>query len=416
MVTRVLVPKAGETVEEATVATWFKRVGELVKKGEVLLEVSTDKATLEVEAPASGVLLAVLRPEGETVPVLTPIGLIGEPGEDVQAAIAGIEAEAGKVGPSASRTAHAADARPVAAVAGEAETERREPAGRPPASPRAARLAKELGVDLAAVRGTGPGGRITEADVNAARSALPQGVSAKRAGGLSTSEAAPTAAARGTPLSRARKAIASAMAYSKQHIPHFYLKLTVRAEGLLALREELRSRFDLTLNDLVVAAVARTMAEFPRFRSRLEGEDVVQFEGANVGVAVATEEGLLVPVVTGADGLPLEALAARLRQLAQDARRGKVHGAGQATLTVSNLGPAGVEEFQAIINPPECASLAVGAVRDDAIVRDGQPAAGKVMTLVLSADHRLIDGVEAARFLARLKCFLEAPFQEQAEA
>jgi pyruvate dehydrogenase E2 component (dihydrolipoamide acetyltransferase) len=269
--------------------------------------------------------------------------------------------------------------------------------GRPLASPRAARLAKELGVDLAIVKGTGPGGRITEADVKAASSA-------------------PTTVAKGTPLSRARKAIASAMTYSKQHIPHFYLKLTVRAEGLLALREKLRPRFDLTLNDLIVAAVARSMAEFPRFRSRLEGEEVVQFESANVGVAVATEEGLLVPVVTGADGLSLEALATRLRQLTRDARSGKVHGAGQATLTVSNLGAVGVEEFQAIINPPECAILAVGAVRDDVVVGDGAPASGwrapavgKVMTLVLSADHRLIDGVEAARFLSRLKAFLESP-------
>jgi pyruvate dehydrogenase E2 component (dihydrolipoamide acetyltransferase) len=199
------------------------------------------------------------------------------------------------------------------------------------------------------------------------------------------------------------------MAYSKQHVPHFYLKLTVRAERLMALREEMRTRFDLTLNDLVVATVARTMAEFPRFRSRLEGDEVVQFEEANVGVAVATEEGLLVPVVTGADGLSLEALATRLRQLTQDARAGKVHGAGQATLTVSNLGAVGVEEFQAIINPPECAVLAVGAVRDDVVVGDGALAVGKVMTLVLSADHRLIDGVEAARFLSRLKAFLESP-------
>lgn len=390
MVTRVIVPKAGETVEEATVATWFKRVGEPVKRGEVLLEVSTDKATLEVEAPASGVLLAVLREEGETVPVLTPIGLIGEPGEDIQAALAAIQAEAGAGSPSAGSTADAVGARPVAAAPGQAVTEKREPSGRPLASPRAARLAQELGVDLATVRGTGPGGRITEADVKAASSPA-------------------TTVARGTPLSRARKAIASAMAYSKQHVPHFYLKLTVRAERLMALREEMRTRFDLTLNDLVVATVARTMAEFPRFRSRLEGDEVVQFEEANVGVAVATEEGLLVPVVTGADGLSLEALAARLRQLTQDARSGKVHGAGQATLTVSNLGAVGVEEFQAIINPPECAVLAVGAVRDDVVVGDGALAVGKVMTLVLSADHRLIDGVEAARFLSRLKTFLESP-------
>jgi pyruvate dehydrogenase E2 component (dihydrolipoamide acetyltransferase) len=388
MVTRVILPKAGQTVEEATIVTWLKRPGEPVERGEVVLEVSTDKATLEVEAPASGVLLAVLHAEGETLPVLTPIGLIGEPGEDVQAVITSIEAEARTAGPSAGSTADARAARPVAA--GEAVTEKREPTGRPLASPRAARLAKESGVDLATVRGTGPGGRITEADVKAAASPA-------------------RAPARGRPLSRARKAVASAMAYSKQHIPHFYLKLTARAERLLALREELRSGFDLTLNDLVVASVARTMAEFPRFRSRLEGEEVVQFEGANVGVAVATDAGLLVPVVTGADGLSLEALAARLHQVTQDARAGKVHAGGEATLTVSNLGPAGVEEFQAIINPPECAILAVGAVREDVVVRDGQPVAAKVMTLVLSADHRLIDGVEAARFLARLKSFLEAP-------
>lgn len=390
MITRVIMPKAGQTVEEGTVVAWLKQVGERVEKGEVLLEVETDKATLEVEAPASGVLLAVLCEEGETVPVLTPIGLIGEEGDDVAAALRELEAESSA--PAAAPPTEPAPPAPAAAPPPEASRRqapaRGEARGRPLASPRARRLARELGVDLASVRGSGPGGRITEEDVRAAAS---------------------SAAGEAARLSPARSALAKAVTYSKQHIPHFYVKLTVQADRLVALREELKARLEVTLNDLFVAAVARAMMEFPEFRSRLEGDTVVRFDSANVGIAVATEEGLLVPAVPAAERLSLEELAGTLREVTRAARAGKVHSSVPATLTVSNLGAAGAEEFQAIINPPECAILAVGAVRDDVVVRDGRPTVAKVVTLTLSADHRLIDGLIAARFLARLKDLLESP-------
>jgi len=382
MITRVIMPKAGQTVEEGTVVAWLKDVGDPVEKGEVLLEVGTDKATLEVEAPAAGVLLAVLHQEDETVPVLTPIGLIGEEADDVEGALAEIEAERVRPQPepSAERTG---------AVGSAAQPPAPSRPGAPVvASPRAKRLAKETGVDLATVTGTGARGRITEEDVRAAAAA---------------------GAGAGKRLSRTRVAVAKALTYSKQHIPHFYMKITARADELVKLRAELKERLDVTINDLFVAAVARTMMEFPEFRSRLENDELVEFDSANVGLAVATDDGLLVPAVPGVNELSLRELAGKCRQVTEDARAGKVHSAGRATLTVSNLGATGVEEFQAIINPPECAILAVGAIREDLIVQNGRPAVGKVVTLTLSVDHRLIDGVSAARFLARLKEILEAP-------
>jgi pyruvate dehydrogenase E2 component (dihydrolipoamide acetyltransferase) len=261
--------------------------------------------------------------------------------------------------------------------------------GRVKASPAVRKLAAQRGVDLHGIAaGSGPGGRILSADVPAA------GQSAGR-----------------RPMSRMRKAIARALQQSKQTIPHFYMRLTLSAEPMLAFYQSCKARFRCSLNDVVVLACARVIREFPAFRSRIEGDELVELPSVNIGIAVAVPDGLVVPVVIDADRLSLQEIAAQTKQLVEAARGGRIQGMGQGSFTITNLGMAGVEEFAAIINPPEVAILAIGAVREAAVVKDGTVRPGKVMTVTLSADHRAVDGMLAARFLGRLKELLEDPEQ-----
>jgi pyruvate dehydrogenase E2 component (dihydrolipoamide acetyltransferase) len=206
-----------------------------------------------------------------------------------------------------------------------------------------------------------------------------------------------------------RRAIARSLQASKQSIPHFYMRMTMNAAPLMEFYRAQKTQYPCTLNDLLVLACARAMREFPAFRSRIEGEELVEFPFSNIGIAVGMDDGLRVPVITGAERLTLRQLAAESRRVIEAAHQGKVAAMGQGLLTISNLGMFGVEEFSAIINPPEAAILAVGALRETVIVSDGAIKAGRVMTVTLSADHRIIDGLLAARFLARLKETLESP-------
>jgi pyruvate dehydrogenase E2 component (dihydrolipoamide acetyltransferase) len=260
----------------------------------------------------------------------------------------------------------------------------------PRATPRARRALRQHGLDPAAVAGTGPRRRIVEADVlRAAR--------------------APGAAGVRRPLSATRRTIARRLLLAKQTIPHFYLRQQIDAGELAAYYAQCRKEFGGSLNDLVIRAAALAVAEFPAFRSRLEGDDLLEMPQANIGMAVGLDDGLVVPVVLQADRLGLPALAAETRRLAESARARKIENAGQGVFTVSNLGMFGTEEFTAIVNPPEAAILAVGALREQALVRGGILAPGQAMTLTLSCDHRIIDGVCAARFVRRLQELLEAP-------
>ena len=208
-----------------------------------------------------------------------------------------------------------------------------------------------------------------------------------------------------------RKAIARNLQASKQSIPHFYMQMTIDAGALHAFYKRQKALYPCTLNDVIVLAAARTVTEFPAFRSRIDGEEVVELPWANIGIAVGLEDGLVVPVVLAADRFELKQLAAETRRLVEAARKGKVEGVGQGVFTITNLGMFGIERFSAIINPPEAAILAVGAIREDVIVREGSMKPGRVMTLTLSADHRIVDGLLAARFLQRLKELLERPEQ-----
>lgn len=363
----VTMPRAGQSMEEGTILRWCKREGDAVSRGEVLLEIDTDKATVEVEAADGGIVRKILVPAGTTVPVLTPIAVIADATADIAGELARAPSQAGAPLPVK-------------------------------ASPAARRTAVALGVDLAgAGPGSGPGGRILSPDVE--RAAARAEAAAPGSGGE----------IRRRPLAGMRRAIARGMTASKQSIPHFYMKLTIDAGPLFAFHRSEKLKYPCTVNDIVTLACARAIREFPAFRSRIEGEEVVEYPSAGIGIAVGMAEGLVVPVLVGADGMSLRQLAAETSRIVEAARQGKVTAMGQGVFTVSNLGGLGVEEFTAIINPPESAILAVGAIREAVIVRDETLRPGRLMTLTLSADHRLIDGLMAGRFLRQLKELLESP-------
>jgi pyruvate dehydrogenase E2 component (dihydrolipoamide acetyltransferase) len=229
---------------------------------------------------------------------------------------------------------------------------------------------------------------------------------ARAAAAKGQAQAAPAGAIR-KPLSKGRKAMAENLAYSKSTVPHFYMRATIDATAFEAFYSAHKSV--CTINDIIILACGRAMKEFGEFRSRYEGGEVVEFASANIGIAVASDAGLVVPVVEGVDDMKLEALATKSRQAVEGARAGKVSGVGRGTFTVSNLGMFGVEEFAAIINPPESAILAVGAIRNAAVVTGNQVRPGRVFEIVLSSDHRVVDGVAAAKFIAKIKGLLESP-------
>lgn len=395
----VTMPKAGQSMEEGTILRWMKKEGDPVVRGEILLEIDTDKAAVEVESPESGILKKILCPEGTTVPVLAPIAIVAGPKDDISAEMS----QAQSVPAATVDMASGPAAEPVAAGAALTETQ----AGRIKASPAARRTARETGVDLTAVgRGSGPEGRIISSDV--LRLASLPAEAPPAAPVLSAVPAIPAGATR-RPLTGMRKAIARSMLAAKQSIPHFYAKLTIDAGPLYDFYRAEKQKYPCTLNDIITLACARVIRESPAFRSRYEQEEIVEFAAASIGVAVGMDEGLVVPVLVGADSMSLMEVALESQRIIEAARQGKVTAMGQGVFTITNLGPFGVEEFTAIINPPEAAILAVGAIREDVIVRDEGMRPGRVMTMILSADHRVIDGLMAARFLKRLQEVLETP-------
>jgi pyruvate dehydrogenase E2 component (dihydrolipoamide acetyltransferase) len=400
-------PQASNTMEEGTIVRWLKKEGDRVEQGEILLEIETDKATIEVESPAAGTVRALLVPAGEIAPIHAPLAILAEPDEPIETALAEAKAQLNQsvasapATPSAPAEAHKSEIpNPKSQIA----TAALSTGGRLKASPAARRLANEQTVDLAAVpTASGPTGRILSTDVLAAAE---KGPLAEIRNPKSEIGAGP-----GRPLAGIRRAIARNLTLSKQTIPHFYMKLTVDADPMLRLYKAGPGRSPFSLNDIVIAGCARCMTEIPVFRSRLENDRIIDYPTANVGIAVGTDQALVVPVVVAADQLSLRQLGATTRRLVADARAGKVANSGQGCLTISNLGMFGVEEFSAIINPPEAAILAVGAIREQVVVENGAIRPGRVMTAIISADHRLIDGMAAAKFLARLKQLLEDPSQ-----
>ena len=387
-VTPVLLPKVGNSMEEGTILAWHVAEGDVVEQGQILYDVETDKAAVEVEADQAGRLAKIVAHDGDIVEVQQPVAYLAENDADLEIYLSTHAAPETSEGPDQSQGAQPkpTQARPSApATVTPGATRQR-------VSPAARKLAAQRGVDLAALpAGTGPDGRLISTDLPAQ-------------GEASAQDAEGTSRVALTPM---RKAIGTALLKSTQTIPHFYAEITVDAAPMMAYYRACKADFKCSVNDVIVHACGAAIDEFPSFRSQLAGNDMITFPSANIGIAIGTDDGLLVPVVLGVDSMDLQQTAAATRDAIGQARQGKLVNMGKGVFTISNLGMFGTERFSAIINPPEAAILAVGAVRDEAVVRDGNLVAGQVCTLTLSCDHRIIDGVQAAQFLARLKELLE---------
>jgi pyruvate dehydrogenase E2 component (dihydrolipoamide acetyltransferase) len=443
---KILMPALSPTMTEGNLARWVKNEGDEVKAGDVIAEIETDKATMEVEAVDEGTLGKILVQAGtEGVKVNEPIALLLEEGEDKSALEGAGGAPAAKKpngearpAPEAkpqARAARAADAEaspqsggvarePMQPVAGDGEAERVF------ASPLARRLAKEAGLDLRQVKGTGPHGRIVKADIEAAMkaprpaaapapeakpSAAPPPAAAPTPAPAAAAGPIPGAAFEEIPLSNMRKVIARRLAEAKREIPHFYLALDCELDALLAMRAQLNARegadYKLSVNDFVIKAVALAMRKVPGVNASWGGDKVYRYKDIDVAVAVAIEGGLITPIVRRADQKGLSTISNEMKDLAKRAKEGKLkpeefQGGG---FSISNLGMYGIKDFQAVINPPQACILAVGAGEKRPVVRSDALAIATVMTATLSVDHRVVDGALGAQFLAEFKKLVEDP-------
>ena len=415
MATEIIMPQMGSDMKEGTVVRWIKSEGDSVARGEPLAEIETDKATVEVEAYASGVLRRVIVGEGVTVPVGQAIGIIAAADEELPEMLP--MAAPPSAGPRRV-------ARPPKAPAPTGEE-------RIKASPMARKEAEARGIDLAQVPGTGPGGRVTREDVlklaSGTQSEAPQApapVAVPQAPSPPAQAPPPAAAPRAAPsamadevvaLTRMRQAIALNMSRSKREIPHFYVTVDVDMTEAVQLREGLNQALEgaarVSINDMVIKATALTIQKHPVFNASYTEEGIQMHKSINIGVAVALEAGLIAPAILDCGGKGLVEIAQASHDLVERARSGVLTAQEytSATLSVTNLGMYQVESFSAIITPPQSAALAVGTVRKQAVVRDGKVAEAEMMKLTLSIDHRVADGAQAAVFLGDLRSLLENP-------
>ncbi|WP_375760460.1 pyruvate dehydrogenase complex dihydrolipoamide acetyltransferase [Corallococcus exercitus] len=414
----ILMPSLSPTMTEGKIVKWLKKEGDKVSSGDAIAEVETDKSNLEVEAYDDGTLARISVQAGDMAKVGAPIAFLTPKG-----------AKAGASAPAAAPKAPAqapAAAAPSAPAGGQVVPLRREPqapqasgaGGRLRASPLAKRMAQERGLDISQVRGTGPLGRVVKRDVEQAlgqglAKAPAQAPAAKKAG------APPEVRAFGTrpepqavPMSSMRKVIGQRMSEVKPGVPHFYLTVEVEMDAAVKIREEAKALdLKVSVNDIIVKAAAIALRRSPKMNVSLQGDQVLHYGTVDVGIAVAIEDGLITPIIRDADLKGLQAISAESRDMAERARKRALKPAeyNGGSLTVSNLGMYGIDQFIAVINPPQSAIIAVGAVAEKAVVRDGQLAVRKMMTVTLSGDHRVIDGATGAEYLRELKGLLEHP-------
>jgi len=415
----VLMPRLSDTMEAGVIAAWHKKVGDAVKKGEVLAEIETDKATMELESYKNGTLLYIGAEKGEKIPVNALLCIIGEKGKvDVDAVVAAV-----KAGGSATTTT-TAPAPTVETTAPTTVAATAEPVassnGRVKASPLAKKLAKEKGIDISHITGSGDGGRIIKADIDHYQPAAPAASAAVSTAAPETKAVVPVftpvAGQEGytdIPNSQMRNVIAKRLAESKFTAPHFYLKMEINMDNAMTARAQLNesSPVKISFNDLVVKAAAMALRQHPAVNASWMGDKIRRHHHVHVGIAVAIEDGLIVPVVRFADQKTLPQIAAESKELAGKAKNKKLQPnefTGN-TFTISNLGMMDIEEFTAIINPPDSCILAVGRIREIVVKKGDGFAVSNVMMLTLSCDHRSVDGATGAAFLQSVKKFLEQP-------
>ncbi|HYX31145.1 MAG TPA: pyruvate dehydrogenase complex dihydrolipoamide acetyltransferase [Pyrinomonadaceae bacterium] len=433
MATQVVMPKLSPTMEEGQLSRWLKKEGDKVSMGEPLAEIDTDKATMEMQALSNGVLRKILINEGESAPLGQPIAIIGEPDEDISQFLnAASQTKPAKAETPAKETPESDNAPAVAAQTIETEPPRASPkisgngqrtaaAGRVLISPIAARMASEAGIDFKTIQGSGPGGRIVKRDIESALSDKQKAAPAKSAAGkLPLPRKAEQGAVYGPsayrdePVSEMRRTIARRLVTSLGPVPHFFLTSEIDMERAADTRHsinELYPDLKLSINDLIIKVAAVSLSQHPQVNASFQDKTIRYYEHADIGVAVATENGLITPVVRAAELKSLIDIATEVRELADRARARKLKPEEYtgATFSISNLGMFGIEEFTAVINPPEGAILAIGAMASKPVVRDGEVAVRQTMRVTMSCDHRVIDGATGAKFLQTFKQIMENP-------
>lgn len=428
MAETISMPKLGFDMAEGTLIRWVKNEGENVNKGDVLAEIETDKATVEVESSASGVVRKLLVEVGSVVPVGEPIAVVGSADETIE------ETPAKVAEPKAEKKTEESESReqrvepkpeekqtiqPQPAVAPVSQAAAPAQEGPVKASPLAKKIARDNKVDLARVQGTGPGGRVVRKDVEAALAGGPQTTDRRPQAvvGRPSSVVAVTQEDETVQLTKLRQAIARRMTESTTSVPHFYVTHEYKLDALMAMRKQINEYLGedekLSVNDFIIKAVALTLREFPNLNASFAGDKVIRHGAVNVGVAVAVEGGLLTVVNRNTDQQPLRALSADVKRMVAGARAGKVrpNDIEGSTFSISNMGMFDVENFAAIINPPEAGILAVGSAREVPVVENGEVKVGWRMKATISVDHRVSDGAEAAQFMQALAKYLEEPLR-----
>lgn len=434
MATKVIMPKLSPTMEEGQISRWLKKEGDKVSMGEPLAEIDTDKATMEMQALANGVLRKILISEGQSAPLGQTIAVIGEPNEDIASLLSEAPAaapkqeppkqaqpqqqEQEKPAPQAKAAAAGRSPQPSSTVAnGRQPQATAGDSGRMIVSPLAARMAAEAGIDLRSLQGSGPGGRIIKRDIEEAMSqpkAAPAQPSYPRAVEPGRFPQAAASPYRDEPASEIRKVIAKRLVTSLGPVPHFFLTTEIEMDRAAEMRKGINALdpdLKISINDIIIKVTAAALRQHPEVNASFQGNFLRYYEHADIGVAVAIEDGLITPVVRSADQKSLSEIAAEVRELAERARsrRLKPEEYTGASFSISNLGMFGIDEFTAVINPPEGAILAIGAMSAKPVVRDNEIVIRQMMRVTMSCDHRVIDGAMGAKFLQTFKKILENP-------
>ena len=413
----VLMPRLSDTMTEGVIAGWNKKVGDTVKKGEVLADIETDKATMELESYKDGILLYQGAQAGEKILVNDLLCIIGQPSLDINPIVAALKGNA--TAPVAS-TAPAASATPVAAPVSAAMPVAQTAAvvvneGRIFASPLAKKIAQDKGIDLKYVKGSGEHGRITRTDLENYTPSVPTPATPVGAPAAAPFVPAGQVSFIDTPVSQMRKTIARRLSESLFTAPHFYLTMKINMDAAITARAMVNetASVKISFNDFIVKAVAIALKQHPKVNSSWLGEVIRENHHVNIGIAVAVDEGLLVPVLRFADGLTLSQISVSVKEFAKKAKDKKLQPSDWegSTFTISNLGMFGIDQFTAIINPPDACILAVGGIAQEPIVKNGQVVPGNVMNVTLSCDHRVVDGATGSAFLQTLKSLLEQPLR-----
>ena len=417
----VLMPRLSDTMTEGVIAGWQKKVGDTVKKGEVLADIETDKATMELESYKDGILLYQGAQAGEKILVNDLLCIIGQQGLDIAPIVAALKGGATQA-PAVNAPTQTASSAPAATTT--SMTPAASPAttqvvneGRIFASPLAKKIAKEKGIDLKFVKGTGEHGRITRTDLEnyTPGAAAPATHAIAAAPTMAASVPAGTVSFVDTPVSQMRKVIAKRLSESLFTAPHFFLTMKINMDAAIKARTLLNENATtkISFNDMIVKATALSLKQHPKVNSSWMGDFIRENHHVNIGIAVAVDEGLLVPVLRFADGLSLSQISGTVKEFAKKAKDKKLQPADWegSTFTISNLGMFGIDQFTAIINPPDACILAVGGIAQEPVIKNGQIVPGNVMNVTLSCDHRVVDGATGAAFLQTLKSLLEEPLR-----